>query len=563
MRRSPCFHGITGAFAPRSVASSDLRHMRGSRPQKANSSSRGRVVPRLWVLWVALSLASPAASVSEAADQTQPVTTIYYRNDAGGRIQVRRFTLSGLNDFLLAEPSDPTSGGPAGIAEDTRLYPAACIYYSDQPTVNQPAGICRIRSAYTIPMQTPTHVDTPTSSDMAIGRVSSAPDAYKVFYAYLAIHGGVLHDIYDIRVFDPDPNTSTPIQIIWGGNESQEGPIALAVSEPADPSQGLVYYAVAGEIYATGYDGLPAQSPAIVDARPHDIYKLAIDNVNHKLYWLEYDYFATPALSTTLRRANLDGTGSELIYTGSNILDMDVDPQGQKIYFSWQSDDPGTNPWGIYTIPMNATGSPTMLSLGQVGVEPGFDIPVPSEFALGRRIPSIHVTSHTAGHGLIHPLGEGLYYSGDAQLYTFAADTGYKVQDVLIDGSSVGAVTSYLFTDLSADHTVDVGFTPNSTGVSGATRPNTLWLGPAAPNPLRSSAELRFGLRRAASVSLTILDASGRLVRSLIDERLEPGEHTMQWNGCDNAGRPVPSGLYFYRVVADGAVRTRRLVALR
>jgi hypothetical protein len=83
------------------------------------------------------------------------------------------------------------------------------------------------------------------------------------------------------------------------------------------------------------------------------------------------------------------------------------------------------------------------------------------------------------------------------------------------------------------------------------------------PNPFGPSTSIRFELARAADVRLVIYDISGRVVRTLVDGAAEAGSSSVTWNGRDDRGREVPSGLYFYRLVAGASVETRPMTLLR
>ncbi len=85
----------------------------------------------------------------------------------------------------------------------------------------------------------------------------------------------------------------------------------------------------------------------------------------------------------------------------------------------------------------------------------------------------------------------------------------------------------------------------------------------AAPNPFNPRTEVRFTLARDGEASLTIHDARGRLVRVLQEGRLPGGEHTIAWNGTDQQGRRLGSGVYFARLVADGSASTSKLVLVK
>jgi len=80
---------------------------------------------------------------------------------------------------------------------------------------------------------------------------------------------------------------------------------------------------------------------------------------------------------------------------------------------------------------------------------------------------------------------------------------------------------------------------------------------PNAPNPFNPSTQLRFAVESAGDVSLSVYDARGRLVRDLGTAAYAAGEHAVTWNGRDDRGRAMASGVYFVRLVAgDGAGRT-------
>lgn len=78
------------------------------------------------------------------------------------------------------------------------------------------------------------------------------------------------------------------------------------------------------------------------------------------------------------------------------------------------------------------------------------------------------------------------------------------------------------------------------------------------PNPFRTQTQIRFSLESAARVQVTIYDASGRVVRRLLDAPTSGGEHSVQWDA-----EGLPSGVYFYRVEVDGHGETRKAILAR
>jgi rhodanese-related sulfurtransferase len=106
-----------------------------------------------------------------------------------------------------------------------------------------------------------------------------------------------------------------------------------------------------------------------------------------------------------------------------------------------------------------------------------------------------------------------------------------------------------------------------SAGAPGATDgvPGSLALGSASPNPFTRATEISFAIPAGGpgEAELGIYDARGRLVRHSVLSGQRPGAAGVVWDGTDSEGRPVTSGLYFYRLTWNGQGLTRRVVLLR
>jgi hypothetical protein len=92
---------------------------------------------------------------------------------------------------------------------------------------------------------------------------------------------------------------------------------------------------------------------------------------------------------------------------------------------------------------------------------------------------------------------------------------------------------------------------------------NRVRLEPIRPNPVRREGHVRFAVDVPAPVSLEIYDVSGRRVRALVAASMEPGEHEAAWDGRDDGGTGVTSGIYFVRLRVGAATRTSRMVFVR
>jgi hypothetical protein len=78
------------------------------------------------------------------------------------------------------------------------------------------------------------------------------------------------------------------------------------------------------------------------------------------------------------------------------------------------------------------------------------------------------------------------------------------------------------------------------------------------PNPFNPVTTIRFALVEASHVQLRIYDAAGRLVMTVVDREMDAGEHTVRLDA-----RGLASGVYFYRIVADRFVKTKKMIVLR
>jgi flagellar hook assembly protein FlgD len=83
------------------------------------------------------------------------------------------------------------------------------------------------------------------------------------------------------------------------------------------------------------------------------------------------------------------------------------------------------------------------------------------------------------------------------------------------------------------------------------------------PNPVTTHTRIDYCLAAAGRATMSVYDASGRLILVLSDGEQKPGHYTALWNGDDAAGRPVPSGVYFYKLTTGMVEATRKTVVLR
>jgi hypothetical protein len=84
------------------------------------------------------------------------------------------------------------------------------------------------------------------------------------------------------------------------------------------------------------------------------------------------------------------------------------------------------------------------------------------------------------------------------------------------------------------------------------------------PNPFNPNTQIQFTLGKDEFVNLNIFDIQGRLVKSLVNNSYYPtGYYNINWNGKNNMGIQVPSGMYIYKLVSENQTLTRKMVFMK
>jgi hypothetical protein len=90
------------------------------------------------------------------------------------------------------------------------------------------------------------------------------------------------------------------------------------------------------------------------------------------------------------------------------------------------------------------------------------------------------------------------------------------------------------------------------------------YLGNAYPNPFNRSTTIMYGIKERAHVTLRVYNVAGQLVKTLVNDVKTPrAQYTARWEGDSNAGQPVASGVYFYRLVTKDFVRAKKMILLK
>ena len=126
----------------------------------------------------------------------------------------------------------------------------------------------------------------------------------------------------------------------------------------------------------------------------------------------------------------------------------------------------------------------------------------------------------------------------------------------LIDGDSAGSVAWIAADDFRLPAVA-------AKAVAAESRPLSFALEPNYPNPFNPETALRYALPEAQGVRLEIYDLLGQKVRTLVDGAQPPGSYRLVWDGRNDRGQAVASGVYLYRLKTPQFRHTRKMLLLR
>jgi hypothetical protein len=166
---------------------------------------------------------------------------------------------------------------------------------------------------------------------------------------------------------------------------------------------------------------------------------------------------------------------------------------------------------------------------------------------LGQAVYINHCLSSMVNHEKRYCVGD----APDPQTRDYAAGTYEGRKDLLLE------ILQVLF-----------ALPPTFPGGGGGTSdvPKTVFrwgLAQNRPNPCVADTEIRFEIARTGPVSIKVYNAMGQLVRTLVDERRDPGRYSIRWDGRNQAGERVSSGVFFYSMKAEKFSETKKMLVVR
>ncbi|MCH7724747.1 MAG: T9SS type A sorting domain-containing protein, partial [Bacteroidetes bacterium] len=105
--------------------------------------------------------------------------------------------------------------------------------------------------------------------------------------------------------------------------------------------------------------------------------------------------------------------------------------------------------------------------------------------------------------------------------------------------------------------------TGSPTNVEDATIPTEFSVTQNYPNPFNPSTTIKYSIPQQSIVTIKVYDILGTEVKTLVNGERTPGIYSVQWNGDNNYGSKVATGIYIYRVVAGNFVQVKKMILLK
>ncbi|NOR75226.1 MAG: T9SS type A sorting domain-containing protein [Draconibacterium sp.] len=93
--------------------------------------------------------------------------------------------------------------------------------------------------------------------------------------------------------------------------------------------------------------------------------------------------------------------------------------------------------------------------------------------------------------------------------------------------------------------------------------PKAYKLLPNYPNPFNPTTTIQYNVPQESKVTLQVFNVMGVLVNTLVDDVQSAGQNSVMWNGRNNSGQKVSSGVYLYTLTAEGFLQTRTMILLK
>ena len=395
-------------------------------------------------------------------------------------------------------------------------------------------------------------VEFTATGDLNYYPIIIIPDEMTVYEGDLLNLAIAVTDQDGDQVFLDPPPTNLPDSSIFGKNPDGQDELTWNISYKTMklPTKEMIHYPT---FYARDSKG----------GRTKKVLKLTVKNVNR-----------APILSAPVPvKPETSLRAGQAITFSISAMDLDLDP----ITFNWTTDgnsvgiDDSTYTWNIpsnynkelVTVAVNVSdGDTTSVRSWKVKViTTTVELSTFASFVEPYKGVTLEWATATEKNNIGFNIfrsnrKDGDYEKINSNLVDKRKDRQYRYIDPDVESS-----TTYYYkledVDLSGRTSLH-GPVAAEIGV-----PKKFELSQNYPNPFNPTTSIRFSLPKVATVQLEIYNIMGQRVRMLVDDSRKAGYHIVMWDGNNEIGNRVGSGIYYYRIIADDFVQLKKMILIK
>ncbi len=225
--------------------------------------------------------------------------------------------------------------------------------------------------------------------------------------------------------------------------------------------------------------------------------------------------------------------------------------------------------WSVFFVAGHASGQ-----IYESAPDSGYSVDNLAPFAPSNVVASL-LPNKTVGLQWADPVDEDFQYFAIYRSTTAGFDpkgtqplatlTGVNYNDTAVTPASqyYYRISAYDFAGNESNYSPELNVFVTSVAERGGGVPTEFALAQNYPNPFNPETRIEYQLPASSHVRLSIYTALGQEVRRLVDYVQPAAYHFVMWDGRDNAGNPLPSGVYFYRLVTEKFTSIKKMVMMK
>ena len=188
-----------------------------------------------------------------------------------------------------------------------------------------------------------------------------------------------------------------------------------------------------------------------------------------------------------------------------------------------------------------------------------------SGFGSGPSVRSVHIQSVKNGLRYFAGTSTGLYSTSllDDENTVWTQEGSETIGNMVIDDIEGRHFDGFIVAGSHGNGIYSATISSDELSIDEPLSPSEFSVGFNYPNPFNPSTTIPFSLNETQNITIKIFDISGREVMNLFAGQKDIGSHTIRWNGKDNLGNDLPSGMYIYQLKGNNSKVNRKMHLIR